>query len=52
VTSKTRLAHPLVTISEVETRARFAAIGTLIGEWRPVLLVVGLPSRTDGTEHR
>ena len=48
---ETRLAHPLATISEAETRARFAAIGALIGEWRPVLLVVGVPSRTDGTEH-
>ena len=48
---ETRLAHPLTTLSHAENRARFAAIGELIAEWRPALLVVGLPSRTDGSEH-
>jgi len=48
---ETQLAHPLTTITAAENRARFAAIELLIGEWRPVLLVVGLPSRPDGTEH-
>ena len=48
---ETRLAHPLTTLTHTENRARFAQIGELISEWRPVLLVVGLPSRTDGTDH-
>ena len=30
---------------------RFAAIGKLIAEWRPVQLVVGLPTHADGTPH-
>ena len=45
---ETRLAHPLATIAAVENRARFAAIGQLVAEWRPVLLVVGLPAHADG----
>ncbi len=48
---ETRHAHPFTTIATVGNRARFAAIERLIAEWRPVLLVVGLPSRADGTEH-
>ena len=34
-----------------DNRARFAAIERLIAEWRPVLLVVGLPAHADGSEH-
>ena len=48
---ETRLAHPLTTITSSDNRARFAAIGRLVSEWRPVLLLVGLPARPDGTEH-
>jgi len=48
---ETRLAHPLTTITAADNRARFAAIEQLIAEWRPVLLVVGIPSHADGTEH-
>lgn len=48
---ETRIAHPLATIAAVENRARFAAIGQLVAEWRPLLLVVGLPAHADGTEH-
>jgi len=48
---ETRIAHPLVTIAAVANRARFAAIGQLVAEWRAVLLVVGLPAHADGTEH-
>jgi putative Holliday junction resolvase len=48
---ETRLAHPLATVQVAETRARFAAIGRLIAEWRPALLVVGVPAHADGTEH-
>lgn len=48
---ETRLAHPLTTVSHADNRTRFSAIGQLIAEWRPVLLVVGLPARTDGSAH-
>jgi putative Holliday junction resolvase len=49
--TETRLAHPLTTIRTADNRARFAAIGRLIEEWRPMCLVVGLPAHADGTEH-
>ncbi len=46
------LAHPLTTVSEENTARRFDCIANLIGEWQPVLLVVGLPTHADGTEHK
>jgi putative Holliday junction resolvase len=45
------IAHPLQTIQAESTDARFSAIATLIAEWKPAQLVVGLPSHLDGTEH-
>ena len=48
---ETRIAHPLETISSESNDVKFARIGALIGEWKPVLLVVGLPFHIDGTEH-
>ncbi|MDD3529755.1 MAG: Holliday junction resolvase RuvX [Gallionellaceae bacterium] len=48
---ETRLAHPLETISAEANAPRFARIGELIAEWRPVELVVGLPFGLDGEEH-
>lgn len=47
----TGLAHPLATIAEERKDARFAAIGKLIDEWRPTLLVIGVPTHADGSEH-
>ncbi len=44
-------AHPLTVIHAESNDARFAAIGKLIAEWRPVQLVVGLPTHVDGTPH-
>ncbi len=46
-----RVAHPLTTIVGESNAARFAAIAALIAEWAPALLVVGRPTRADGTEH-
>ena len=46
----TRMAHPLRTIDAEATAARFAAIAELIDEWKPVLLVVGLPLSLEGEE--
>ncbi|MDH5480191.1 MAG: Holliday junction resolvase RuvX [Nitrosomonas sp.] len=45
------LAQPLVTLNSDVTAQRFAAIEKLIETWRPVLLVVGLPTHADGTAH-
>lgn len=48
---ETRLAHPLASITATDNRVRFATIERMVAEWRPVLFVVGIPSRTDGSEH-
>ena len=48
---ETRLAHPLTTIAHADNRTRFAAAGRLIAEWRPALLVVGVPAHADGSPH-
>lgn len=45
------ITHPLVTISTDSNDERFAAIGKLIAEWKPAMLVVGLPAHLDGTPH-
>ena len=45
------IAHPLMTIAAADKKSRYAAIAALIAEWRPALLVVGLPAHLDGTEH-
>jgi putative Holliday junction resolvase len=44
-------AHPLTVIHGESNAQRFAAIALLIAEWRPVQLVVGLPTHADGTAH-
>ncbi len=46
-----RIAHPLLTISAEDNATRFSQIATLIAEWSPARLVVGLPMHADGTEH-
>jgi putative Holliday junction resolvase len=48
---ETRTAHPLETISGEANDPRFARIGSLVAEWQPVELVVGLPMSLDGEEH-
>jgi putative Holliday junction resolvase len=45
------IAHPLSVIHAGSNDERIAAIATLIAEWRPVLLVLGLPTHADGSEH-
>jgi putative holliday junction resolvase len=44
-------ASPLTTINDEQNDARFAKIATLIKEWEPAALVVGLPCNVDGTPH-
>ena len=45
-----RQAQPLKTVA-AEGEARFAAIASLVDEWRPDALVVGVPFHPDGAEH-
>ena len=44
-------AHPLTVIHGEANAERFSAIASLIAEWRPVRLIVGLPLTLDGTPH-
>lgn len=46
-----RQAQPVKVINAVDNATRFAAIGALLEEWQPGLLVVGLPLHPDGAEH-
>ncbi len=46
-----KLAHPLQTIEAEKNDEKFAAIEKLLAEWRPSLLVVGLPMYLDGQPH-
>ena len=45
------IAHPLSTITAADKKTRYAGIAALVQEWRPALLVVGLPAHLDGAEH-
>jgi putative holliday junction resolvase len=47
----TSLAHPLATIEAESNDDRFAAIAALVDEWRPTLMLVGLPTHADSSEH-
>lgn len=44
-------AHPLLVIRAETKEARDSAIKKLVDEWRPVQLVVGLPTHADGAAH-
>jgi putative Holliday junction resolvase len=48
---KVKIAHPLAKVEGDSNDKKFAAIAEFIREYRPVLLVVGLPSHADGAEH-
>ncbi|MFD1121777.1 Holliday junction resolvase RuvX [Methylophilus flavus] len=45
------LAHPLLTIDAEENTAKFEQITSLLQEWQPALLIVGLPMTMDGDAH-
>ena len=47
----TGMAHPLTTIAAERKDERYGAIGKLIDEWHPTLLLIGLPTHADGSEH-
>ena len=44
-------ARPLTTLHDEQNESRFTAIASLIKEWQPAALVVGLPCNDDGTPH-
>ena len=44
-------AQALTTLHGEQNDQRFAAIQSLLQEWQPVALVVGLPCNEDGTPH-
>ena len=46
-----RMAHPLGLITAEGKTARMDEIATLVAEWKPGYLVVGLPLSMDGGEH-
>ena len=46
-----KMAHPLATICAESNEQRYTEIAALVNEWKPVLLVVGLPAHGDGAEH-
>jgi putative Holliday junction resolvase len=48
---KIGMAHPLETVIGEKNEQRFNIIARLIRTWQPVMLVVGLPTHIDGTEH-
>jgi putative Holliday junction resolvase len=44
-------ARALTLIDAADNASRFRAIGELVAEWQPVVLVVGLPLHPDGRPH-
>ena len=46
----TATARPLLSIKAVDGIPKWEEIGALISEWKPDLIVVGLPLNMDGTE--
>lgn len=44
-------AQPLTIISAATNDAKFAAIATLVQQWKPGCCIVGVPSHPDGAEH-
>jgi putative Holliday junction resolvase len=47
----TKTAQALTIIQERNQDERFKVLERLIQEWQPQILVVGLPTHPDGTEH-
>jgi putative Holliday junction resolvase len=45
------LAHPLLTVEARTAESRWQAIAAVVAEWRPELLVVGVPGHDDDTPH-
>jgi len=45
------VAHPLAMLANRRDNGYLESIAALISEWRPALLLVGLPTHADGTPH-
>lgn len=48
---ETGQASALTTLHDEANDARFKAIAGLIADWRPIALVVGIPTHLDGSAH-
>lgn len=46
-----RQAQPLMVVREATNDGKFAAIASLLEQWRPARCIVGLPLHPDGAEH-
>ena len=46
------VAHPLGLIVATDSAMRLTEIAALVQEWKPALLVIGLPLTLDGAEHQ
>jgi putative Holliday junction resolvase len=49
--TETGVANPLGMFQAESTERRMAEVESLLREWQPARLLVGLPLATDGTEH-
>jgi putative Holliday junction resolvase len=49
--TETRLAHPVGMFEAESSARRLSEVETLLREWRPERLLVGLPLAMDGSEH-
>lgn len=49
--SNTGQAHPLTTVRVIRGRVNWQAISSLVDEWDPVALVVGLPLNMEGGDN-
>jgi putative Holliday junction resolvase len=45
------IAHPLTTVHAESNEQRLTAVAALVAQWKPALLVVGLPLHPDAAEH-
>ena len=50
-TTEVAIANPLGAIEEEANDRRFEAIARFVGEWQPVMFVVGRPRHADGAPH-
>ena len=46
-----RIAHALTTVHGASDQSRLAQLETLMREWKPVVVVVGLPAHMSESEH-
>ena len=50
--SLTKTANPLCILTAKDGKPQWGAVEKLLAEWKPDLLIVGLPLHMDGSEHQ